>query len=228
MQEVAGVNGAGTIWRAIMDAFHAGRPIEPFKQPGGVVTATICADTGALAGDACPNRMDEKFVAGTEPKTSDVFFKTLKVAGDGSCLAATYSPASEVREQRFIVYPLQYQAWAAAHGIAQPPTNYCPPPRSQPNTAIALISRPSASTTITGTQVLVRGTARGAYTLEWGSGSDPTAWQSISQGAFGVVDGILGVWRTADLAPGDYVLRLRVTTPDGIPIESKTSVRVAR
>jgi hypothetical protein len=74
----------------------------------------------------------------------------------------------------------------------------------------------------------VRGTARGAYTLEWGSGGNPTAWQPIGQGAFGVVDGILGVWRTADLAPGDYVLRLRVTTPDGIPIESKTAVRVAR
>ena len=228
MQEVAGVNGAGTIWRAIMDAFHAGRPIEQFKQPSGVTKVTICADTGALAGDACPNRIDEKFVAGTEPKTSDVFFKTVKVAGDGSCLAAAYSPTGEVREQRFVVYPLQYQAWAAAHGISQPPTSYCPPPRSQPDGGIALISRPAASATITTTQVLVRGTARGAYTLEWGSGGNPTAWQPIGQGAFGVVDGILGVWRTADLAPGDYVLRLRVTTPDGIPIESKTAVRVAR
>jgi len=228
MQEVAGVNGAGTIWRAIMELYHEGRPIQQFHKPGGLVTTTICADTGALAGEACPHRMDELFIAGTEPKTSDVFFKTVKVAGDGTCLAAPYSPREQVREQRFIVYPTEYQSWAAANGIAQPPTTYCPPSRSTPESGIALITQPSASTTITSTQVLVRGTARGAYTLEWGNGPSPTTWQAIAEGAFGVVDGILGVWRVADLPPGDYTLRLQVTTPEGVPVETKLPVRIAR
>ncbi len=228
MQEVAGVNGAGTIWRAIMDLYHEGRPIQQFHQPAGIVTTTICADTGALAGEACPNRVDEHFIAGTEPKTSDVFFKTVKVAGDGTCLAAPYSPREQVREQRFIVYPTQYQAWAAANGIPQLPTAYCPPSLSTRESGIAQITQPSASTAITSTQVFVRGTARGAYILEWGTGGSPTDWQSIAQGAFGVVDGILGVWRTADLPPGDYTLRLRVTTAEGVPVETKALVRIAR
>jgi 1A family penicillin-binding protein len=228
MQEVAGVNGAGTIWRAIMDDFHAGRPIQQFARPPGLTSATICADTGALAGEACPNRLDELFVAGTEPRTSDVFFKTVKVAGNGDCLAAPYSPSDQVREQRFAVYPSQYQAWAAKNGIPQPPTSYCPPPRSQPESAIAQITQPAASATITATQALVRGSARGSYTLEWGTGSAPTDWRPIGQGALGVVDGILGVWSTADLPPGDYTLRLRVTTPEGVPVEAKTTVRLKR
>jgi hypothetical protein len=41
-----------------------------------------------------------------------------------------------------------------------------------------------------------------------------------------VADGILGVWQTAGLAPGQYTLRLRVTTSDGAPVEVRTVVQV--
>lgn len=228
MQEVAGVNGAGTIWRTIMQAYNAGRPILPFPRPTGITEVAICADTGGLAGQACPNPIAERFVAGSEPKTSDVFVKTVKVAGDGSCLAAPYSPPAEVREQRFAVYPPQYQAWAAANGVPQPPTRYCPPPQSNPSSSIALIGQPSAGALITTTQVLVRGSARGSYTLEWSSAAAPDTWQPIGDGTLGVVDGILGVWATGGLPPGDYVLRLRVITPEGVPVEARSTLKIAR
>ncbi|MBK9712816.1 MAG: transglycosylase domain-containing protein [Kouleothrix sp.] len=228
MQEIAGVNGAGTIWREIMDQFQQGRPAQPFRKPPGIVDATICADTGALAGDACPNRVGEHFVAGSEPKTSDVFFKTLKVGGDGGCLAAPYTPADQAHERTFTVYPAEFHDWAVSAGIPQPPTSYCAPPQSRPDASIARITQPSASVPITGTQVLVRGTARGDYALDWGGGSDPASWQPIGQGTAGVDDGILGVWRVADLPPGQYTLRLRVTTLEGIPVETKLVVQIAR
>jgi hypothetical protein len=228
MQEVAGVNGAGTIWRALMDDFHQGRPVQQFKRPPGISVATICADTGALAGDACPNRMEERFIAGTEPKTSDVFFKTVKVAGDGTCLAAPYTPPGQAREQTFAVYPAEFHDWAVGAGIPQPPTGYCPPPQGKPDASIALITRPAAGIVITSTQVLVRGSARGAYTLEWGGGRDPSNWQQFARSDGAVADGILGVWRTESLPPGDYTLRLRVTTPDGVPVEAKVMVTIQR
>jgi penicillin-binding protein 1C len=228
MQEVAGVNGAGTIWRTIMDSFHQGRPIQPFQRPSGIGTAIICADTGALAGGACPNRIEERFIAGTEPKTSDVVSKTLKVAGDGTCLAASYTPPGQAFEKTFVVYPAAFRDWAASAGIPQPPTAFCPPPQDKPDTSIALITRPAAGIVITNTQVLVRGSARGAYTLEWGGGRDPSSWQPIARGASPIADGILGVWRTDGLPLGDYVLRLRVTTPDGVPVESKVMVNITR
>jgi hypothetical protein len=228
MQEVAGVNGAGTIWRSIMDAFHQGRPIQQFARPAGISAATICADTGSLAGEACPNRMEEQFIAGTEPKTSDVFFKTVKVAGDGDCLAASYTPAAQAYEKTFAVYPAEFHDYAVGAGIPQPPTRYCPPPQGQPDASIALISQPAAGIAITTTQVLVRGSARGAYTIEWGGGRDPSEWQQFARGDAAVADGILGVWRNEALPPGDYTLRLRVTTPDGVPVEAKTTIYISR
>jgi len=232
MQEVAGVNGAGTIWRAIMDLYNQGRPVQPFARPQEINTATICADTGALAGDACPNRMDELFIAGTEPKTSNVTFTKARVGGDGSCLAASYTPSDQAREQTFVTYPPEFRAWASDAGIPQPPTTFCPPPQTKPDAAIALIAQPAASSAITTTQVFVRGTARGPYTLEYGAGRDPRDWQPITSGGVpsgpGVADGILGIWRTNGLVPGEYTLRLRVQTPDGAPVEVKTVVRVGQ
>jgi membrane carboxypeptidase/penicillin-binding protein PbpC len=228
MQEVAGSNGAGTIWRDIMEEFHAGRPIQAFKAPAGLNDVTICADTGALAGDACPNRMEEHFISGTEPKAADVFFKTVKVGGDGNCLAAPYTPTSEARDRVFTVYPAEFHDWAISAGIAQPPTAYCPPSLAQPDSAIARIAWPTSGTAVTSTTVLVRGTSRGEYTLEYGGGTEPTSWQPISQGLFGVADGILGVWPVADLPPGQYTLRLRVTTTDGLASEVRTAVNITR
>jgi 1A family penicillin-binding protein len=228
MQEVAGSNGAGTIWRELMGRYHTGRPAQPFHTPAGISSATICADTGALAGDACPNRREEHFIAGTEPNAADVFFKTVKVGGDGSCLAAPYTPADEARDQIFTVYPAEFHDWAVSAGRPQPPTEYCPPPQNRPDASIARIAFPSAGATITSTAVLVRGTARGDYTLEWGGGADPSAWQPIAAGAFGVTDGILGTWPVADLPPGQYTLRLRVTTPLGLPAETLATVNVSR
>lgn len=228
MQEVAGVNGAGTIWRAIMDSFQQGRPIQQFQRPPGLTTTAICADTGALAGDACPNRMEERFIAGTEPKTSDVVRKTLKVAGDGTCLAASYTPPAQAFDKTFLVYPAAFHDWAAGAGIPQPPTAYCPPPQGKPDTSIALITQPASGIVVTNTQVLVRGSARGSYTLEWGGGRDPSSWQQFARGDSPVADGILGVWRTDSLPLGDYTLRLRVTTPDGVPVESKVVITILR
>jgi hypothetical protein len=72
--------------------------------------------------------------------------------------------------------------------------------------------------------VLVRGSARGAYVLDYGAGPAPAEWRPISQGG-DVSDGILGVWDAA-LPPGEYTLRLRVTTMDGVPLETRVTVQL--
>ncbi|HEX5691845.1 MAG TPA: PBP1A family penicillin-binding protein [Roseiflexaceae bacterium] len=234
MEEVAGSNGAGTIWREIMERYNQDRPLQPFPRPTGLDVATICADTGALAGDACPNRMDEQFIAGTQPKTADVTLRTMRVGGDGSCLAASYTPADQVHEQTFIIYPADFHQWAIDAGIPQPPTAFCGPPapvNPAPGVAApaqpAVITQPAPNSTAGVPQAFVRGTARGSYTLDFGIGGDPGEWLPIASGAAGVSDGILGAWQTAGLAPGQYTLRLRVTTSDGATVEARTVVQVA-
>ena len=227
MQEIAGSNGAGLIWRDLMLSYHAGRPISMFQKPEKITELTICAETGALATPDCPSPMHEYFVAGTEPKTSDISLTTVRVAGDGSCLAAAYTPPTEVREATFVVYPPQFREYALSSGIPQPPTHYCLPPApkpGQPGTSIAHISSPSENAQLSVGQLLIRGTARGSYVLEVGVGRDPQLWQQLARSSGSVNDGILGSWQTTGLPTGEYTLRLRVTTSDGVPADTRIVV----
>jgi penicillin-binding protein 1C len=226
MAEIAGVNGSGVIWRDVMDLFNKGRPVREFTRPPGIAEVDICAHTGGLAGEACPAPMKELFIAGTEPVTPDITIQKVRVAGDGSCLPAPYTPSSEIREASFRIYPPEFRRWAASAGVAQPPTEPCPPPQAAG--PLSAISQPGASAVVSGTQVFVQGTARGPYVLEFGAGASPGSWQTVNQGTAEVQGSLLGVWRVADLAPGEYTLRLRVTPPGGQPTEARTTVRVRR
>ena len=51
-----------------MRAALKNRPITDFQKPDTVITATIDPSTGYLATPECPDKKDEFFVAGTEPK----------------------------------------------------------------------------------------------------------------------------------------------------------------
>lgn len=227
MDEVAGSNGAGVIWQDIMATYHEGRPIRDFEQPTGISEVAICTDTGSLASDACPRTTDEVFVAGTEPQTSDVQFQEVRVAQDGTCLPASYTLPSEIEEETYIVYPPAFREWAIGVGIPQPPTDICPP-SDDPEGNLALISEPEESTTITDTQVFIRGIARGPYLLEFGEGRDPEEWEEITRNSVSVNDNVLGVWRTDELSPGEYTLRLQVTVGSSRPAENQLIVRIAR
>lgn len=227
MQEVAGANGAGLIWNDLMQLYHQGRPAQPFPRPPGVIELAICTETGGRASSACPNQMMERFVAGTEPNSTDVAYQTVRVAGDGSCLAASYTPANEVREVTYAIYPPEFRDSAVRSGVPQPPTQPCPPPQA-PDQAVALLTPLSATGIVTGSQVLVNGTARGPFSLEIGLGADPQEWQVLSQGTGGVQDGLLGIWQVSGFAPGSYTLRLRVTTPEGLNVTATQQVQVQR
>ncbi|WP_051350579.1 transglycosylase domain-containing protein [Caloramator sp. ALD01] len=55
------------IWKAIMLEAHRGLPIKQFSKPEGVVEAVICAQSGKLATENCPNKYVEYYLSGTEP-----------------------------------------------------------------------------------------------------------------------------------------------------------------
>jgi hypothetical protein len=103
---------------------------QPFPRPEQIVERHICADTGGLTSTACPNTISELFIAGTEPTTPDVELRTVLVGGDGTCLAAAYTPPDQSRLVTFAVYPPEFRDWAIRQGIPQPPTTTCPQPPS--------------------------------------------------------------------------------------------------
>jgi membrane peptidoglycan carboxypeptidase len=224
MQEIAGANGAGLIWRDVMMSYHQGISPQPFARPEGIVERQVCAYTGGLASAACAQTVAELFVEGSEPQQSDVEYQTLQVGGDGTCLAAAYTPPDDVRQVTFAVYPPEFRAWAIRNGIPQPPTERCPPP-STPDEAVArLLPLQRAQV---GEQLFVRGVARAAFTLDVGAGQAPANWTRISQGqgtASASTPMLLGAWQTVGFAPGSYTVRLRVTMPDGVVVEARQGV----
>ena len=222
MQEIAGSNGAGLIWRDTMLSYLQGRSPQPFLRPAGIVEEEICADTGGKAGGGCPRTLVEQFVVGTAPAQIDVQFIDVRVGGDGSCLAASYTPPDQVRSVSYAIYPPEFREWAAQN-VPQPPSAYCPAPQPVAQ-GLAAINPIGASDLITTTAAYVNGAANGAFVLEVGSGESPATWQPISQSGT-PLSGLLGVWPTSGLPPGAYTLRLRVTTGDGQIMVATRTVR---
>jgi penicillin-binding protein 1B len=65
-----GARSALPIWTEFMkraSRMGAYRNTKEFPQPGGIVAANICLDSGKLAGDQCPHTRGEFFVSGSEP-----------------------------------------------------------------------------------------------------------------------------------------------------------------
>ncbi len=71
-----GGRAAAPIWgifmRDVYDDKSIGLPITSFIQPEGVVTATICAQTGMLATEFCPDKVSEIFNAKYLPQVCNV------------------------------------------------------------------------------------------------------------------------------------------------------------
>ena len=62
-----GKNPAGIIWSSVMKNIHSGLPSKKFEKTDGVVTSTICRDSGKVANSSCPNTFTEYFLKGTVP-----------------------------------------------------------------------------------------------------------------------------------------------------------------
>jgi membrane carboxypeptidase/penicillin-binding protein len=64
---MTGARAALPAWADFMISATRGRPIEDFPVPAGTLTREVCAETGMLATQACPNVTTEQFPEGSEP-----------------------------------------------------------------------------------------------------------------------------------------------------------------
>jgi 1A family penicillin-binding protein len=64
---MTGARAALPAWTDIMIGATRGRPVEDFPMPAGTISREVCAETGMLATDACPNITSENFEEGAEP-----------------------------------------------------------------------------------------------------------------------------------------------------------------
>jgi 1A family penicillin-binding protein len=227
MDEVAGSNGGGAIWREIMERSHENKPPAEFTRPANVKEVQICRSTGLIA-NGCADTATEVFVDGTQPQPQPGQYITVTVGGDGSCLATDFTPPSERRQRSFLLPPPEARTWTGE----QPPTRPCGAPPSPDGTAtpdspdvVAAIESPAAGATV-GSTISIKGSAAGAYTLSYGVGAQPSSWTPITSGPGGVAHALLGVWNTDALPSGVYTLQLEVSLPGNPSQTARTSVRI--
>jgi len=75
MLNVSGVEGAGPIFRDVMNYIHRSHPAGLFPKPAGMVEQEICLPSGLLPEPYCPERRKEVFAAGTEPREKDTLWR---------------------------------------------------------------------------------------------------------------------------------------------------------
>jgi len=100
----SGGNPAGKIWTNVMRLAHNGKGGSRFEKPSGIVSATICSDTGLLATDSCVNKYSEIFIAGTVPKACDGHEKC-EVCTESGKLANEYCPSKETKYNTSYILP---------------------------------------------------------------------------------------------------------------------------
>ena len=66
--DLSGAGAAAPIVADLAEALFAGSSPPGFRKPAGVVTAEVCAFSGAKPGPGCAHRRQELFMAGTEPQ----------------------------------------------------------------------------------------------------------------------------------------------------------------
>jgi len=124
----SGRNPAGQIWSNVMKLAHNGKESSRFEKPSGIVSATICSDTGLLATDSCVNKYSEIFIAGTVPKACDGHEKC-EVCTQSGLVANEYCPTKETKYDTSYVLPKeQTKLWTTKvnnEEIVTLPTEVC-------------------------------------------------------------------------------------------------------
>lgn len=102
-ERVSVTSSATSAWTAVMKDIHNGLPNKGFKEPSGIVSATVCKDSGLLATDAC--RMDQRgsrayseiFAKGTVPTKTCETHVRVWVCKETGKLANGYCTNTEQR-----------------------------------------------------------------------------------------------------------------------------------
>lgn len=141
MQDVTGISGAAPIWHNVLERVYAEddqfKAIAPhdFPAPQGLVSATVCNESGMVPTALCPpdHRHNEIFLSEQAPHSQDNVWVRVKIDKTNNLLANDRCPAAIVEEKVFEKMPqdpvLPYEkvvAWANAHGIPQPPLQQSP------------------------------------------------------------------------------------------------------
>lgn len=124
-----GTNPAGQIWAGVMKDIHKNLEKQTFKEPDGIVSATICRDTGLLATERCSRSYKEIFVKGTVPTEKCQGQITVNICKETGKVANEFCPVDQVYSKTYTIKPPKEQnaKWKSNYGdkYGNPPTEIC-------------------------------------------------------------------------------------------------------
>lgn len=230
MVQISGITGAAPIWNEFMRVAHATEPVVEFTIPPGVRQFEICAETGTMPSEACPERRMRWFAEDRPPLPPEQdLFQLIRLDRITGKLATEFTPPEAIEERVFKIYPPQFRQWAEEHGIPQPPEGESDVFEFAPE---VVIRSPVEGEVLDGV-VTVLGSANApafaSYELQYGISHDPGAFSPPIAGPFGapVVDGTLGLWDTSGLGDGPHTLRLVVRDQVGSEYDRRVRVFVS-
>jgi 1A family penicillin-binding protein len=225
MNHVSGVTGAGPIWHNFMERAHEGLSVRDFVRPPTIIELEVCADSGTIPSEACPERRKEIFFQEQPPLGPEHDIHQLIEIDLNTGLRANEFCRANVEQRYYRVYPPDGWEWAISQGIEQPPQDYCPS-----TNIVAKITNPLDGSTARGVMTL-EGSAVAAnfshYQVELGVGTAPQAFVVIHGPVDQLIEqGTLGVFDTTQVENGAYTLRLVVFDQSGGLIESRVRLLV--
>jgi len=222
MEGVSSSRGAAPIWHNVMERIynegHAerllGTLVETFERPPGMTNMEVCAVSGLLPTQHCPNRVNALFIEGTEPTAYCNVHRAERVNRVSGKLATACTPPELVEERVYEVYPPEAADWVREQGIPQPPTQRDEIYGCSPEGGEVVILDPTLGGHVREI-VPVVGNARSGdfafYRLEFGEGLNPSAWSQIGGDHYNQVDqNVLEYWDVRGLKDGLYTLQLTV------------------
>jgi penicillin-binding protein 1C len=222
MVDVSSSRGAGPIWNSVMERIYnegyaerlLSELVENFARPPGLTKVEVCAVSGLLPNEHCPNRKNELFIEGTEPTEYCNVHRVERVNRQSGRLATACTPPELVEERVYEVYPPEAADWVREQGIPQPPTQRDEIYGCSPEGGEVVIIDPSLGGHVKDV-VAIRGNARSGdfnfYRLEFGEGLNPSAWSQIGGDHYNQVDNnVLEFWDVRGLQDGLYTLQLTV------------------
>ena len=222
MEGVSSSRAAGPVWHNIMERIYnegyaerlLGEVIEAFPAPPGMTRVEVCAVSGLLPNEHCPNRVNALFIEGTEPTEYCNVHRVERVNRQSGKLATACTPPELVEERVYEVYPPEAADWVREQGIPQPPTQRDEIYGCSPEGGEVVILDPTLGGHVREV-VAIRGNARSGdfafYRLEFGEGLNPSAWSQIGGDHYNQVDNdVLEFWDVRGLQDGLYTVQLTV------------------
>ncbi|MCY3782009.1 MAG: transglycosylase domain-containing protein [Chloroflexi bacterium] len=241
----SGSRSAAPVWNAVMSAAAAWYPPAPFENPGGVVAREICRTTGTLSTSACPEPSTDLFLHEQVPPPAEQGFLQRATVDSWSLLRANEFCPNHVIERNFAAISdaaaLDWlnnsdegKEYAGGLGlelpVRPPPQEACAQGQQLP---LVNISNLNAGQVLHGT-VEIRGQVQAPdfdrFELLYASAADPETFFPISASLvqmpqYGTP---LGIWdtRAAQVANGNYILRLAAKSLSGGFIDFDLNIRV--